>query len=60
MHLLLLPFYALVLFGLVSATIVIYRTLTFNNCDQAAKDLKDEIVEAKEFLKKRGLIVGDN
>lgn len=57
-HKLLFPVYAVGLFGLVSAFIVLYRVMTFNNCDEAAVELKAEINEAKEFLKKHGITVG--
>jgi len=57
-HIQLLPIYTLIVFAAVSATIVIYRTLTFTNCDEAAESLKEEMEEAKDFLKSKGLVVG--
>lgn len=49
------PVVLLVLFGLYAVTIVLYRVLTFNNCEKAAKELQAEIVEAKNELKEKGL-----
>lgn len=53
-HVWLLPLYACIAFGLYAASVVIYRVLTFNNCELAAAELKKQIVEAREDLKKRG------
>lgn len=50
-----LPFYAVLTFGTVSAVIVLYRTLTFNDCPEAAKELQEQIKLARTDLKKRGL-----
>ncbi|KAH7976242.1 hypothetical protein HPB52_010318 [Rhipicephalus sanguineus] len=49
-----LPLYACIVFGVYAASVVIYRVLTFNNCEAAAAELKKQIVEAREDLKKRG------
>lgn len=35
-----LPIIALFLFGLYAATVVLYRTFTFNTCDSAATELQ--------------------
>lgn len=35
-------------------TTVLYRTLTFNECKEAAAELMDEIKEAKSDLKSKG------
>ncbi|XP_037582426.2 dolichol-phosphate mannosyltransferase subunit 3-like isoform X2 [Dermacentor silvarum] len=53
-HVWLLPVYACIVFGVYAASVVIYRVLTFNNCEAAAAELKKQIVEAREDLKKRG------
>ncbi|XP_037529702.1 dolichol-phosphate mannosyltransferase subunit 3 [Rhipicephalus sanguineus] len=53
-HVWLLPLYACIVFGVYAASVVIYRVLTFNNCEAAAAELKKQIVEAREDLKKRG------
>ncbi|CAK6949242.1 tripartite motif-containing 46b isoform X2 [Scomber scombrus] len=50
-----MPLYLLVSFGCYSLATVGYRVATFNDCDEAAKELQQQIVEAKEDLKKRGL-----
>jgi len=42
------------LFGLFSLALVIYRALTFNNCDEASAELQKEIAEAKADLKRLG------
>lgn len=60
LHIQLLPVYSLITFGVISAAIVLYRTFTFNNCDDAATELKSQIEEAKTFFKKKGLSVADN
>ncbi|KAH9422520.1 Dolichol-phosphate mannosyltransferase subunit 3 [Dermatophagoides pteronyssinus] len=53
-HLQLLPIYTILVFGLISAIIVLYRTLTFNGCPEAYEELKIEIKEAKNDLKQKG------
>ena len=54
LHILLLPLYLVILFGLVSLFIVIYRTLTFNDCPEAYEELKRQIKEAKADLTTKG------
>ena len=54
LHITLIPLYILIVFGLISAAIVFYRVLTFNDCPEAYKELKREIIEAKEDLEKKG------
>lgn len=51
---LLSPLYFVVLFGVYAATVVLYRTLTFNNCKSAAIELRKEIEEAKLDLQNVG------
>ena len=53
-HVLISPIYALVVFGLVSLAIVIYRTATFNDCPEACEELKKQIIEARQDLTKKG------
>lgn len=48
------PIIFVLTFGLYAATVVLYRVFTFNNCEEAATELKKEIQEAKEDLKKKG------
>lgn len=50
-----LPFYALLAFAAVSVSIIAWRVYTFNDCKEAAEELQQEIKEAREDLKKRGL-----
>ncbi|XP_075979364.1 dolichyl-phosphate mannosyltransferase subunit 3 [Anticarsia gemmatalis] len=49
------PIIFVFLFGLYAATVVLYRVLTFNNCEEAAKELQEEIKEAKKDLHEKGL-----
>lgn len=49
------PIYFLILFGLYSVSVILFRVLTFNNCEEAAKELQREIIEAKKDLHERGL-----
>ena len=57
LHIQLLPVYCVLMFGFWSATIVLYRTFTFNNCDKAADELKSQIIDAKKYLQSKGLTV---
>uniref|UniRef100_A0A3Q3AF49 Dolichol-phosphate mannosyltransferase subunit 3 n=2 Tax=Kryptolebias marmoratus TaxID=37003 RepID=A0A3Q3AF49_KRYMA len=50
-----MPVYLLVSFGCFSLATVGYRVATFNDCDEAARELQDQIKEAKEDLRKKGL-----
>ncbi|CAL8130688.1 unnamed protein product [Orchesella dallaii] len=50
-----LPFWGVVVFGAISAAIVLYRTFTFNDCPDAAKELLEQIDEARKDLRKRGM-----
>ncbi|XP_030371021.1 dolichol-phosphate mannosyltransferase subunit 3 [Scaptodrosophila lebanonensis] len=54
LHIQLLPLLLLVLFGLYSAFTVLYRTFTFNDCPEAAKELQAEIIEARKDLIAKG------
>lgn len=51
-----LPLHAVVIFALISAVIITYRTCTFNDCPQASVELLKEIKEAKTDLKRRGFV----
>jgi len=59
-HCLVSPVYALVIFGLVSLAIVLYRTATFNDCPEACEELKRQIKEARQDLVKRGFKFKEN
>ncbi|XP_039978189.1 dolichol-phosphate mannosyltransferase subunit 3 [Xiphias gladius] len=50
-----MPLYLLVSFGCYSLATVGYRVATFNDCEEAAKELQGQIKEAKEDLRKKGL-----
>ncbi|XP_076864246.1 dolichol-phosphate mannosyltransferase subunit 3 [Brachyhypopomus gauderio] len=50
-----MPVYLLVVFGCYSLATVGYRVATFNDCEEAARELQAQIQEAKEDLKKKGL-----
>ncbi|XP_037651530.1 dolichol-phosphate mannosyltransferase subunit 3 [Sebastes umbrosus] len=50
-----MPLYLLVSFGCYSLATVGYRVATFNDCDQASRELQEQIREAKEDLRKKGL-----
>lgn len=49
------PIIFIILFGLYAVLVVLFRVLTFNNCEDAAKELQAEILEAKKDLHDRGL-----
>ncbi|KAK4877954.1 hypothetical protein RN001_010460 [Aquatica leii] len=48
------PIIALGLFGVYAVTTVLYKTFTFNNCEEAAVQLQKEIEMAKDDLKQLG------
>ncbi|XP_055852946.1 dolichol-phosphate mannosyltransferase subunit 3 [Episyrphus balteatus] len=48
------PILLILLFGLYATTTVTYRTLTFNDCPEASKELHDEIEEARRDLTSKG------
>ncbi|RNA08613.1 dolichol-phosphate mannosyltransferase subunit 3-like [Brachionus plicatilis] len=50
----LIPVAFVAIFGVVSLLIIIYRVATFNNCDDAAKELTKEINQAKKDLEVKG------
>jgi dolichyl-phosphate mannosyltransferase polypeptide 3 len=49
------PVLAVVIFGAYSAVVVIYRVVTFNDCHEAAEELRAEIDAAKKDLRKKGM-----
>lgn len=49
------PIIFVALFGLYAVIVVLYRVFTFNNCEEAAKELQEEIIEAKKDLTEKGL-----
>ncbi|GIY64166.1 dolichol-phosphate mannosyltransferase subunit 3 [Caerostris extrusa] len=54
LHSWLLPVYGVGCFGLYSLVVVLYRVFTFNDCPEAATELKMEIKMAKEDLASKG------
>uniref|UniRef100_A0A3Q3WYT8 Dolichol-phosphate mannosyltransferase subunit 3 n=1 Tax=Mola mola TaxID=94237 RepID=A0A3Q3WYT8_MOLML len=50
-----MPVYLLVSFGCFSLAIVGYRVAAFHDCEEAAGELRQQIKEAKEDLRKKGL-----
>ncbi|XP_053719246.1 dolichol-phosphate mannosyltransferase subunit 3 [Synchiropus splendidus] len=50
-----MPFYLLVTFGCYSLATVGYRVATFNDCEEAALELQQQIKEAQRDLQKKGL-----
>ncbi|EDV92956.1 GH18544 [Drosophila grimshawi] len=54
LHIQLLPLLLLILFGIYSVWTVLYRTFTFNDCPEAAKELQEEILEARKDLIAKG------
>lgn len=49
------PLIFVILFGLYAVSVILYRVFTFNNCEDAAKELQEEIKEAKRDLQEKGL-----
>lgn len=50
-----MPVYLLVVFGCYALATLGYRVATFNDCEEAARELQGQIKEAKEDLRKKGL-----
>ncbi|XP_014236516.1 dolichol-phosphate mannosyltransferase subunit 3 [Trichogramma pretiosum] len=55
-----LPLICVFVFGIYSLTVVIYRTFTFNNCEEAYEELLDEIKMARKDLIKKGVLFDKN
>ncbi|KAJ9573957.1 hypothetical protein L9F63_008647 [Diploptera punctata] len=55
-----LPAILIVLFGIFSATIVLWRVYNFNNCEEAAQELQKQIQQAKTELRKKGITFNDD
>lgn len=51
-----LPVYAIILLGIYATCNVFYGVATFNDCPEAREELKKEIDDAKEDLRKRKVI----
>ncbi|XP_054846899.1 dolichol-phosphate mannosyltransferase subunit 3 [Eublepharis macularius] len=50
-----LPTYLLVTFGCYSLGVVGYRLASFNDCEEAARELQAQIREARDDLARRGM-----
>ena len=50
-----LPFVLVMLFGIYSLCFIVYKVLTFNDCPEAAEELKRQIKQAKKELKEKGM-----
>ncbi|XP_013420062.1 dolichol-phosphate mannosyltransferase subunit 3-like [Lingula anatina] len=48
------PIYAVICFGCWALATVGYRVVTFNDCEEAAEELKQQIEEAKKDLTSKG------
>ncbi|XP_023711021.1 dolichol-phosphate mannosyltransferase subunit 3 [Cryptotermes secundus] len=55
-----MPFLLVTIFGLYAATVVLWRVYTFNNCEEAAKELQKEIQQAKADLRQKGITFNDD
>lgn len=53
-HVWLSPVYFVIAFGLCALVVVLYRTATFNDCPEAAAELKKQIQEARQDLRRKG------
>lgn len=49
-----LPVILLGIFGITSVAIIAYRVYSFNDCREAAKELTEQIKEAKKDLTSKG------
>lgn len=49
------PLIFILAFGIVSVLIILYRVATFNDCEDAADELKKQIVEARADLRSKGM-----
>jgi dolichyl-phosphate mannosyltransferase polypeptide 3 len=55
-----LPLFLPALFGLYAVSTVLWRVYTFNNCEEAAKELQKEIQQAKADLRQKGITFQDD
>ena len=52
-----LPVYTVLIFGVVSLAVLVFRVANFRDCPEAAAELRAEIEEARVSLKRKGLQV---
>ncbi|CAG7823069.1 unnamed protein product [Allacma fusca] len=50
-----LPLHVIIIFGIYSVATVLYRTFNFKDCPAAAKELQEQIEEARKDLRMKGL-----
>jgi len=50
------PVLLLVIFGLYSVITIGYRVMTFNDCEEASKELQQQIGEARADLRSKGFL----
>ncbi|XP_057313396.1 dolichol-phosphate mannosyltransferase subunit 3-like [Hydractinia symbiolongicarpus] len=55
MVIMLSPVILIGLFGVYSVITIAYRVATFNDCTEAAEELREEILEAKKDLTSKGM-----
>ena len=60
LHAQLLPFYGVLVFGAVSAAIVLHRVFTFNDCPEANLELQKQIKQAHQDLSQKGFVFAQN
>jgi len=54
-HVQLLPLYAVAIFGASCLVLLVWRTITFNDCPEAADELRKQIKEARTELSAKGM-----
>jgi dolichyl-phosphate mannosyltransferase polypeptide 3 len=54
-HVQFLPIYGVLLFGIYSVVVILYRVATFNDCPEAAEELRRQVVQAKADLSSKGI-----
>ncbi|XP_069678263.1 dolichol-phosphate mannosyltransferase subunit 3 [Periplaneta americana] len=55
-----LPIIIILMFGVYSAIVVLWRVYNFNNCEEAAKELQKEIQQAKRELRSKGIVFSED
>lgn len=50
------PLWAVVALGVYALSTIIYNVMTFNDCPEAAKEIDENVKEAKAEMKKRKII----
>jgi len=50
------PIWAIVALGIYALSTIIYNVMTFNDCPEAAKEIDEQVKEAKAEMKRRKII----